>query len=54
MTFEERKKQVKHYLGKKVIIGIDRPIGYIHKKRNVFINIPDKLRIYSRCFWWRR
>ena len=32
MTFEERKEQVKSYLGKVVEIGIDRPIGYIHKK----------------------
>ncbi len=32
MTFEERKAQVKSYLGKIVDIGIDRPIGYIHKK----------------------
>ena len=32
MTFEERKAQVKSYLGKIVNIGIDRPIGYVHKK----------------------
>ena len=32
MTFEERKAQVRGYLGKIVKIGIDRPIGYIHKK----------------------
>ena len=32
MTFEERKAQVKSYLGKIVDIGIDRPIGYVHKK----------------------
>ena len=32
MTFEERKAQVRSYLGKTVKIGIDRPIGYIHKK----------------------
>ena len=32
MTFEERKAQVRSYLGKTVDIGIDRPIGYIHKK----------------------
>ena len=32
MTYEERKAQVKSYLGKVVKIGIDRPIGYIHKK----------------------
>lgn len=32
MTFEERKAQVKSYLGRVVDIGIDRPIGYVHKK----------------------
>ena len=32
MTFAERKAQVRSYLGKTVKIGIDRPIGYIHKK----------------------
>ncbi len=32
MTYEERKAQVKSYLGKTVDIGIDRPIGYVHKK----------------------
>ena len=32
MTYEERKAQVKSYLGKTVKIGIDRPIGYVHKK----------------------
>ncbi len=32
MTFEERKAQVRSYLGKVIHIGIDRPVGYIHKK----------------------
>ena len=32
MTYEERKAQVLSYLGKIVRIGIDRPIGYVHKK----------------------
>ena len=32
MTFAERKAQVRSYLWKIVKIGIDRPIGYIHKK----------------------
>ncbi len=32
MTLEERKSQVRSYLGKTVRIGIDRPIGYIHVK----------------------
>lgn len=34
MTFEERKAQVKSFLGKTVVIGIDRPIGYVHRKEN--------------------
>ncbi|MBQ7820840.1 MAG: inorganic diphosphatase [Clostridia bacterium] len=32
MTYEERKAQVRSYLGKTVEIGIDRPIGYVHVK----------------------
>ena len=32
MTLEERKEQVRSYLGKTVRIVIDRPIGYVHKK----------------------
>ena len=32
MTYEERKAQVRSYLGKVVKIGIDRPIGYVHEK----------------------
>ena len=32
MTYEERKAQVKSYLGRTVEIGIDRPIGYVHHK----------------------
>lgn len=32
MNFEERKALVRWYLGKTIKIGIDRPIGYIHKK----------------------
>lgn len=40
MTFEERKEQVKSYLGKTVVIGIDRPIGYIHKKENYSLTYP--------------
>ena len=32
MTFDERKAQVKAYLGKTVDIEIDRPIGYVHVK----------------------
>lgn len=40
MTFEERKEQVKFYLGKTVKIKIDRPIGYVHKKKNYFLTYP--------------
>ena len=32
MTYEERKAQVASYLGQVVELGIDRPIGYVHKK----------------------
>ncbi len=32
MTFEERKALARSYLGKTVHIGIDRPIGYVHRK----------------------
>ena len=32
MTMEERKAQVKSYLGKNVSVEIDRPIGYVHVK----------------------
>jgi len=32
MTFEERKAQVKSYLGEEIDIEIDRPIGFVHKK----------------------
>lgn len=32
MTFEERKAQVKYYLGRIVDIEIDRPVGYVHQK----------------------
>jgi inorganic pyrophosphatase len=40
MTFEERKAQVKSYLGKRVVIGIDRPIGYVHKKETYSLTYP--------------
>ena len=32
MTREERRALVRSYLGKTVRIGIDRPIGYVHRK----------------------
>lgn len=40
MTFEERKAQVKSYLGKRVVIGIDRPIGYVHRKEKYALTYP--------------
>ena len=40
MTFEERKAQVKSFLGKTVVIGIDRPVGFIHKKENYSLTYP--------------
>ena len=40
MTFEERKAQVKSYLGKTVKIEIDRPVGYIHKKGTYALTYP--------------
>lgn len=40
MTFEERKQQVKSYLGKTVKLNIDRPIGYIHNKENYTLIYP--------------
>ena len=50
MTYEERKEQVRSYLGKTVTIKIDRPIGYIHHKEKYSLTykinygyIPDVL-----------
>ncbi len=40
MTFEERKTQVKSYLGKSVYVKIDRPIGYIHRKEKYNLVYP--------------
>ncbi len=40
MTFEERKNQVKSFLGERVVIGIDRPIGYVHKKESYALTYP--------------
>ena len=40
MTYEERKKQVKSFLGKTVTIKIDRPIGYVHQKPNYSLKYP--------------
>lgn len=40
MTFEERKAQVRSYLGKTVTVGIDRPIGYVHHKKAYDLHYP--------------
>ena len=40
MTFEERKEQVKSYLGKTIKIKIDRPIGYVHNKESYSLTYP--------------
>lgn len=40
MTAEERKALVQSYLGKVVDIEIDRPIGYVHKKKNYDLVYP--------------
>ncbi len=40
MTYEERKAQVKSYLGKLVDVEIDRPIGYVHHKKNYDLHYP--------------
>ena len=50
MTFEERKALEKSYLGKKVDIKIDRPIGYVHKKENYSLTYPLIMDIYP-VFW---
>ena len=33
MTYDERKAQVKSYLGKMIDIEIDRPIGFVYQKQ---------------------
>ncbi len=40
MTYEERKAQVKSYLGKIVDIEIDRPVGYVHRKDKYSLTYP--------------
>lgn len=40
MTIEERHALVRSYLGKTVDIGIDRPIGYVHKKEKYDLVYP--------------
>ena len=40
MTMEERKRLVRGYLGKVVVIEIDRPIGYVHHKKEYSLTYP--------------
>ena len=40
MTKEERKAFERSYLGRTVSIGIDRPIGYIHRKGAKVLHYP--------------
>ena len=40
MTMEERKAQVRSYLGKTVRMEVDRPIGYEHKKERYTLVYP--------------
>lgn len=40
MTYKDRKRLVRSYLGKIVEIEIDRPIGYVHKKENYELHYP--------------
>ena len=40
VTYKERKRLVRSYLGKVVDIVIDRPIGYVHKKENYELHYP--------------
>ncbi|MBR3415600.1 MAG: methylated-DNA--[Clostridia bacterium] len=39
-TYAHRKALVRSYLGKRVHIGIDRPVGYVHKKEKYTLNYP--------------
>ena len=40
MDYSQRKAQVKSYLGKTVKIGIDCPVGYVHKKEKYSLVYP--------------
>lgn len=40
MTYKDRKRLVRSYLGKTVEIKIDRPIGYVHKKEKYELHYP--------------
>ena len=40
MTVAERRQQAESYLGRVVHIGIDRPIGYVHRKKDYDLIYP--------------
>ncbi len=40
LSLEERRAQVRSYLGKTVHIGIDRPVGYVHHKEKYDLVYP--------------
>ena len=40
MTLQEREALVRGYLGKVVTIEIDRPIGYVHRKKDYTLIYP--------------
>ena len=40
MNLQERRALVESYLGKTVTIGIDRPIGYVHQKKDWALVYP--------------
>ena len=40
MTYEERKAQVRYYLGRNVEMVVDRPIGYVHHKKTYSLTYP--------------
>ena len=40
MNMQERRALVESYLGKTVTIGIDRPIGYVHQKKDWALVYP--------------
>lgn len=40
LQFSMRKSLVKSYLGKTVTIGIDRPVGFVHKKESYSLTYP--------------
>lgn len=40
MTLQERRELLKFYIGKTVLIKIDRPIGYLHRKEKYSLLYP--------------